>query len=154
MSISRADELRLLVSVAEAPLRVLDDADVDAFRGDGAWTKRQILGHLVDSTATNHQRFVRAQFEDELHFPPYDAPGWVVVERYDLASWSLLIDVWVAYARLLGHILDVMPEPQLATPVWVDWYGEPKPITLSEVIDAYLDHVRHHLAQLIPAPEV
>jgi hypothetical protein len=149
MKSSLADDLRSLVSAAEVPLRSIGDAEVDAFRGEGAWTKRQILGHLIDSTAANHQRFVRAQFEDELRFPPYDAPGWVVVERYDSAPWPLLVDAWVAYARLLAHILDVMPQAQLSTPVWVDWYGEPRPISLREVVDAYLDHVRHHLAQLV-----
>jgi DinB superfamily len=143
-----ANDLRSLVSAAEVPLRSLSDAEVDAPRGGGAWTKRQILGHLIDSSAANHQRFVRAQFEDELRFPPYDAPAWVVVERYDAASWQLLVDLWVAYARLLAHILDVMPQSQLSTPVWVDWFGELRPISLSEVVDAYLDHVRHHLAQL------
>lgn len=27
------------------------------------WSKKEILGHLIDSATNNHQRFVRAQFE-------------------------------------------------------------------------------------------
>lgn len=27
------------------------------------WSKKQILGHLIDSAANNHQRFVRIQYE-------------------------------------------------------------------------------------------
>ena len=154
MSRPLADELRSLVSSARAGLFALSDAEVDASRGDDAWTKRQILGHLIDSTAANHQRFVRAQFEEELHFPSYDAPAWVIVERYDLAPWTLLVEVWVSYAQLLAHILDVMPEEQLATACWVDWYGDPKAISLREVAEAYFDHVMHHLAQLLPGPFV
>jgi hypothetical protein len=144
-----ADQLRSLVADARDGLLTLTDEQVDASRGEGAWTRRQILGHVIDSTAANHQRFVRAQFGDELRFPPYDAPGWVTVERYDLAAWPLLVELWASYAQLLGHILDVMPAAQLATPVWVDWYGDPKPISLQAVAEAYLEHVRHHLAQLL-----
>lgn len=147
-----ADELDRLVDDAHDRLRALGEDDVDASRGDGAWTKRQILGHLVDSTAANHQRFVRAQFTDELRFPPYEAPGWVQVERYDIADWDVLVDLWVAYARHLAHVLSVMPHEHLDTPCWVDWYGEPEPIPLHKVVSEYLDHVRHHLGQLIGAP--
>ena len=143
-----ACELTQLLVGARDGLLALLESDVDAPRGDGAWTKRQILGHLIDSTAANHQRFVRAQFTDELRFPPYDAPGWVVVERYEVANWPLLVDLFVAYASFLAHVLSVMPDDQLATPCWVDWYGDPQPIPLSQVASEYLDHVRRHLGQL------
>lgn len=29
------------------------------------WSKKQILGHLIDSAANNHQRFIRIQYEQE-----------------------------------------------------------------------------------------
>lgn len=27
------------------------------------WSKKEIIGHLIDSATNNHQRFVRGQFE-------------------------------------------------------------------------------------------
>ena len=149
MGSEHAGQIRDLVSASREALLALSDEHVDSSRGEGAWTRRQILGHLIDSTAANHQRFVRAQYEDELRFPAYDAPGWVVTERWDIASWRLLVEAWTSYALLLAHILDVMPQAQLETPVWVDWYGEPTAIPLNAVAEAYVDHVRHHLAQLL-----
>jgi hypothetical protein len=144
-----ADELRSIVASAQDDLRRLIDDDVAKPRSEGAWSKRQILGHLIDSTAANHQRLVRAQFTDELRFPQYDAPAWVDVQRYDLAKWELLVDLWVSYASHLAHVLAVIPEESLDTPVWVDWYGDLRPISLRAVVDAYFEHVHGHLKQIV-----
>ena len=37
----------------------------------GGWSRKQIIGHLIDSAYNNHQRFVRAQWCERLEFPPY-----------------------------------------------------------------------------------
>ena len=123
-------------------------ADVAAPRSPGAWSKLEILGHLIDSAANNHQRFVRAQRVDELRFPPYDPPTWVADQRYRESGWDRLVDLWVAYNRHLVQVVRVMPDDQLDTSCWVDWEGTLAPIPLRAVIDAYLAHMRHHLEQL------
>ena len=46
---------------------------------EGGWSRKQILGHLIDSASNNHQRFVRAQLQDELRWPSYDQTGCVRV---------------------------------------------------------------------------
>jgi hypothetical protein len=43
----------------------------------GKWSAREVIGHLVDSACNNHQRFVRALFQDDLVFPGYDQDAWV-----------------------------------------------------------------------------
>ena len=35
-------------------------------------TIKQILGHLIDSAANNHQRMVRLQYNDKLDFPDFN----------------------------------------------------------------------------------
>ena len=40
------------------------------------WSKKEIIGHLIDSATNNHQRFVRGQFE---HNPEI---------RYDQNKWN------------------------------------------------------------------
>ena len=44
--------------------------------------KKEILGHLIDSAANNHQRFVRAQFSNPFSWPGYEQDSWVSVHRY------------------------------------------------------------------------
>src|SRR5690242_17017687 len=59
-----------------------------------AWSAKQELGHLIDSAANNHQRVVRAQFEDGLHLPEYDGDRWVELHGYQNREWSELIEFW------------------------------------------------------------
>ncbi len=148
MSQQLADELQQLVTPAEGDLRRFAETDVGTPRSAGGWSKLQILGHLIDSAANNHQRFVRAQQVDELDFPPYDPPAWVACQRYDESEWLELVELWVAYNRHLAHVLAAMPDQLLATPVWVDWTGQQEPLPLRAVIEEYFKHVRHHLEQL------
>lgn len=39
------------------------------------WSKKEILGHLIDSATNNHHRFVRVQFETNLKIS-YDQNKW------------------------------------------------------------------------------
>ena len=62
----------------------------------GGWSRRQVIGHLIDSASNNHQRFVRASLADSLEFPGYDQTGWSRIERAGEADWSLLVELWRA----------------------------------------------------------
>src|ERR1017187_382869 len=61
------------------PKRLVDLADdaVSHKPAPNRWSKKEILGHLIDSAANNHQRFVRAQSTPRLEFPGYEQEsGW------------------------------------------------------------------------------
>ena len=45
------------------------------------WSRKEILGHLVDSAANNHQRFVRAQYSKDTNFLPYEQKEWVKIQQ-------------------------------------------------------------------------
>src|SRR5467141_156237 len=60
-------------------------------RSEDKWSPKEIIGHLIDSAANNHQRFVRAQFSDELVFQGYEQADWVRVQRYIDEPWHQLI---------------------------------------------------------------
>ena len=62
--IDLASALRAEVERASALFRGWSEADVTRNRGAGKWVRKEILGHLIDSAASNHQRFVRAQFSN------------------------------------------------------------------------------------------
>lgn len=49
-------------------------------------TIKQILGHLIDSAANNHQRMVRLQYNDKLDFPDYqqDNDLWIALQDYKM----------------------------------------------------------------------
>ena len=60
------------------------------------WTIKEVLGHLIDSAANNHQRFVRAQFTDDLVFPGYEQEKWVDAQKYNDEPWSDMVQLWTS----------------------------------------------------------
>ncbi|HKS16153.1 MAG TPA: hypothetical protein VJU16_02515, partial [Planctomycetota bacterium] len=80
-----ADATRELGEILDStPTRLskYSEAEAGEPRAPGKWSRKQILGHLIDSAANNHQRFVRATLAGELIFPPYEQDGWVGVQGY------------------------------------------------------------------------
>ena len=59
--IAIADDLRRTVNDAQGALQSLSEKDTSERPQPGKWSKKEILGHLIDSATNNHQRFVRAQ---------------------------------------------------------------------------------------------
>lgn len=127
-------------------LLAFDDGAARFVRLGGLWTRKEILGHLIDSATNNHQRFVRAQLQQELVFPGYEQEGWVAVQAYAARPWPPLVALWDALNRHVAHVIARIPESRLATPVRL---GGGKPVTLEVVARDYVRHLRHHLEQIL-----
>lgn len=126
-------------------LRTLSEEEVMRTRGPGKWVKKEILGHLIDSALNNQQRFVRAQLTGGLIWPGYEQDAWVSVQNYKGRSWPELVELW---SQLNGHIAHVManvPASRLSTKCVI---GDDAPVTLEWLMNDYVCHLRHHLAQI------
>jgi hypothetical protein len=113
--------------------------------GQNQWSKKEILGHLIDSAANNHQRFVRLQTEDSLELPSYQQNEWVRVQDYGGRDWQGLIELWLAYNRHLAHVMR-HSAVTAARHVWKVPGGE---YDLEYLMEDYVRHLRHHVAQIL-----
>ena len=138
-------ELRAEIDSAGLALRAMTEAAAGTTFGSGTWTKKEILGHLIDSAVNNHQRFVRAQAADALVFPGYGQDDWVAAQRYRDRPWTELVDLWVTFNQPLAHVMDAVPESRYATRCVI---GNNEPVTLEWLMRDYLRHLRHHLGQI------
>jgi hypothetical protein len=131
----------------KAPQRLVDISDHDAgHKPDaGHWSKKEILGHLIDSAVNNHQRFIRAQFAPVLDLPTYQQEDWVKSNAYGTEAWPDLVNLWLLLNRHLLHVLKAMPKAALDHQVAIG--GQPA-VTLYAVIVDYLRHMDHHLGQI------
>ncbi len=116
------------------------------YAGSSAWTKSELLGHLIDSAINNQQRFARALIEDELRFPSYPQNEMVRVQRYRVAPVTLLIELWSNLNRYMAHLLLQVPPDKLATRCTI---GTNLPMTLEQLAKDYVAHLEHHLKQLV-----
>jgi hypothetical protein len=114
----------------------------------GKWTRIEVLGHLLDSAAHNHQRFARALHADSLVAPGYDGDAQVRVQRYGEAPAAVVVEAWSAYNRLLGFVLAQIPEEKEQTSCSIASFPA---MTLREVSFDYVAHLEHHLRQIFGA---
>jgi len=138
-----------VVNSAEEILRVVSAEESREPVLAGGWSRRQVMGHLIDSASNNHQRFVRASLQDSLEFPGYDHNGWAHMQAAEEADWSLLLALWANYNRYLAHIIAHLPPAKLEVPIRI---GQSEPVTLQFLAEDYLRHMVHHLRQIDAAP--
>jgi len=140
-----SEQLLRVVETAEAKLRKINDQETTKPILPGGWSRKQVLGHLIDSASNNHQRFVRAALQPSLDFPRYDQDGNIRAQAPQEADWSLLVSLWAAYNRYLAHIIARLPANKLET---VCRIGSDEPVTLGFLAKDYVTHLVHHLKQV------
>jgi len=140
-----SEDLLRVVEAAEAQLREVSEAERGKPTLPGGWSRKQLMGHLIDSASNNHQRFVRAAQQPSLEFPGYDQEGNVKVQAVQEADWALLVSLWAAYNRYLAHVIAHLPPSKLDT---VCRIGAGAPVTLGFIATDYLTHTLHHLKQI------
>jgi hypothetical protein len=134
-----------LVEAAEPRLRQISERESIQPILKGGWSRKQVIGHLIDSASNNHQRFVRAALQPSLDFPGYDQSGSVQVQAVQDADWKILVALWAAYNRYLAHVIARLPASKLETLCRI---GSDDAVTLDFLATDYLRHLRHHLSQL------
>ncbi len=141
-----ATDLGRTVAQAKPMLMKLTNADTSMRPAPKKWSKKEILGHLLDSASNNHQRFLRASLQGELTFPGYDQERLVDLQNFSEVDWSFLVDFWASYNRFLAHVLSVLPASAAKI---ICNIGNNAPATLEFIAEDYVAHLKHHLNQIV-----
>lgn len=155
--VSSAVQLRRAVERAGPRLMALEETETTRRPAAGKWSPREIIGHLIDSASNNHQRFVRAQFSDDLVFPGYEQDRWVAVQRYQDAAWPDLVSLWRAFNLHLARVMDAIPVEVRIRPrtrhnlheIGFASFPLDTPVTLDAFMHDYVAHLEHHLRQIL-----
>lgn len=150
-------ELREAVEKALPLLLTLTDEESARPAAPDKWSPREIIGHLIDSASNNHQRFVRAQFQDDLIFPRYSQEDWVRVQRYSEAPWRELVTLWHAFNLQLARVMAAVPEEVRTRERkqhnfhQIGWQVVPETetTTLDYLMSDYVGHLKNHLRQIL-----
>ena len=136
-----------LASVVAHALPLLSAIPEDAASKKPApnkWSKKEILGHLIDSAANNHQRFMRLQLQTEISLPGYDQDDWVRLNHYQQRTWNEIVTLWSAYNRHLASVIESLDDSALGHV----WHSPDGDVTLEFIASDYVRHLKHHLAQI------
>jgi hypothetical protein len=105
----------------------------------GKWSKKEILGHLIDSAQNNIRRFIVAQYENSPHIV-YKQVEWVNLNAYQEAETKQLIQLWYLLNKQLCRILRVIPEKNYQNTCLTQ-----ESHSLEWLAEDYFKHLKHHL---------
>jgi len=150
------EHFRETIESATKLLREISEEESAKPLSEDKWSKKEIIGHLIDSAANNHQRFVRGQFQNDLIFQGYDQEQWVSAQKYNEADWSLLVDLWRAYNLHLAHIMACSDElarrkmhyDHTLNKIAFNHVSIDHPTNLEYVMRDYIVHLKSHLDQI------
>lgn len=137
--------LEYLCSIIPPLLQQITNEELTYKTSSTKWSKKEILGHLIDSATNNHQRFIRIQYEHEpVIF--YDQNQWNDLSNYNYLNTSYLINFWLIYNQHLVEIIKIIPAENLnRNGVGND--GQKLPLHF--YINDYISHLEYHLKQLV-----
>jgi len=139
-------KMKFLMSSAKVYFEKADLADLEAKPAAGKWSKKEILGHLIDSAINNIQRFTEIQN----HAKPYQIRSYnpdelVLANDYQNKDIGELFALWynlnLHIRFIIGHQTEATQKYALILP-----NGETKDFKF--LINDYADHLEHHLDQI------
>jgi hypothetical protein len=154
-------DFRQTVNHATDRLLTYSDDEAGSRPAPGKWSRKEIIGHLIDSASNNHGRFVRAQLQDDLIFAGYDQEAWVRAQRYQERSWADLVWLWRAFNHHIATVMETADPHAVTRPrarhnldqlAWRS-VSSLRSTTLEYFMCDYVDHLKHHLRQALPEPE-
>jgi hypothetical protein len=136
--------LQKIIRVYSRRLEALSDEAYEWRPQSDKWSKKEILGHLVDSAQNNIRRFIVAQYE-EMPNIFYAQDEWVALTGYKDYPNRDLIALWTL---LNNHILIILVKMSPdAKQRRCKMGGQPQ--TLAWVAADYCNHLLHHLHQIL-----
>jgi len=140
------EKLGNYVDTIPAKFRMIGADDISNKPGPDRWSKKEILGHLVDSAFNNLQRLIRVQYEPGVKIVYYQNE-WVKIQDYQNLDTESVIQLWVTLNRQFIRIIKCFPPEKVDQKIDT---GKTVPELHSAefLITDYLAHVEHHFNQI------
>jgi hypothetical protein len=136
---------QLLTAIIEylPELNALTDEESSIKPLPNKWSKKELIGHLVDSAQNNIRRFIVAQYE-ESPVIIYKQDNWVSINNYQSYSLKDLIQLWYLLNKQICSILDNSSEDFLQRTCRIESLQ-----TIEWLAKDYIKHMQHHLHQIL-----
>jgi hypothetical protein len=107
------------------------------------WSKKEVIGHLIDSAQINLQRFIRCTYEEDFRLT-YEQVAWVKAQHYQLADINELLNLWKLLNLQIARVLANYPADRLAVKC-DNSKTAPALYTVEWLANDYVEHMEHHL---------
>jgi len=146
--------IELFDAGADIPARAvagLSHADLNAFPVPGTWSIQQIIVHLWESDLAASHRMRRMIAEETPLLIAYDETACaqsLFYEQEDLARVCRLFD---DNRRMTADLLRRLPDAAFAR---VGIHNQRGKVTLGDMVQIYIDHIRGHMVHLLRKREL
>lgn len=135
--------LEKIVERHVADLQAIPESEMTYKPTPSKWSKKEILGHLIDSAQNNIRRFIVAQYE-ELPGIVYNQDKWVAITGYQQYNTPDLIRLWELINR---HIVAILRN---TGPAIAEKKCQTEDVhTIQWLAEDYIRHLLHHLHQVL-----
>ncbi len=138
-----AAELSALIDHHRSELLSIDPEKMQIKPAPGKWSKKEIIGHMIDSAESNIRRFIVSQYEDNPKIV-YAQDTWVKASGYQQWNEEELVDLWYGLNRQLCQVLNNMPPGMAGRQCLTEALH-----TLEWLAADYVKHLKHHLHQVL-----
>jgi DinB superfamily len=139
------ETLQKIITEYLPPLRLVSEKDFSSKPSPHKWSKKEILGHLVDSAQTNIRRFVITQYE-ELPLIIYRQDNWVSICNYQNYPTKDLIELWTFLNR---HICIILANTGPDDAQRKCASNNSELYSIAWLAEDYNKHLLHHLHQIL-----
>ena len=114
---------------------------------ENKWSKKEILGHLIDSGINNLQRFTEIQFAPKPYtVRDYNQDQLVKANDYQNSVLSDILELWLGLNMQILKVIDLQTDETLKFKILL---SNGKFVDLEFLIKDYTAHMQHHLNQIM-----
>ncbi|MBO9584636.1 MAG: DinB family protein [Flavobacterium sp.] len=115
-------------------------------KNPGKWSKKEILGHLIDSAIHNLVRFTEINYtEKPYRHRPYNQMDLVNLNQYQQTEIQELTQLWLSINRQIVRVMKTVDEKALDYKIIL---SDESVIDLRFLMTDYVDHLEHHINQI------
>ena len=138
-----AQQLQALIESYLPLLREASQNDLDDKPSPSKWSKKELIGHLIDSAQNNIRRFIMAQYE-ESPVIIYNQDQWVAINHYQQWDTKQLINLWYSLNLQIVAILENI-SPAASQRICMSEASH----TIEWLAQDYGKHLQHHMCQVL-----
>ncbi|TVZ55890.1 DinB family protein [Lutibacter sp. Hel_I_33_5] len=141
------NRLEQLVEKGIQYISTCSDVEISKKPSPEKWSKKEILGHLIDSGINNLQRFTEIQFENKPYaIRNYSQDGLIKANDYQNSEIKEIVAFWVSINNRIKQIMIQQTEKTLSYKIILP---DETNSDLRFLMTDYIDHLEHHLNQII-----
>jgi hypothetical protein len=139
-------EILTLVEAALVDFKKLSIQEWDAKPNPLKWSRKELLGHLIDSASNNLRRLIVGQYEQGTKIV-YDQDRWVAYQNYQAMNADDVKTLWKLLNYQIAEVISRIPQSKLDNTCDTG-FGKAEVHSLVYFIEDYIVHLKYHLNQI------